>query len=153
MTLLPPFRRTSLYNKPWFIQPILTNRPTRFFQFLCCHNLCSLLLSPVSDYFLRMNVDKALALEINANRAWLSDSLCYEACCPFLPSSHTFSEQEKSSWGSCFLPDWADPAKHESCVSTNHTPIITRQVIWHHGYTLTSYRHKTGAYRDYCPVQ
>lgn len=96
MTLLPLFRRTSLYNKPWFIQPILPNRPTRFFQFLCCHNLCSLLLSPVSDYFLRMNVDKALALEINANRAWLSDSLCYEACCPsFLP--HTLSLNRKKA--------------------------------------------------------
>lgn len=73
-----------------------------------------------------MNVDKALALEINANRAWLSDSLCYEACSPFRPSSHTFREQEKSSRGSCFLPDWADPAKRESCVSTNHTAIITQ---------------------------
>lgn len=41
----------------------LTNRRMCFFQFPCCRDLRSFPVSPVPDCFLRMDMDKALALE------------------------------------------------------------------------------------------
>lgn len=131
MTLLPLLRRTSLYNKPRFIQPIFTNRPTCFFFFsffaviifVCSPSLMYLIIS-----LEWMQTKLWLCRSKTTRRIWacLSDSLRYEACCPLLPSSYPFPGQEKSSWGSCFPPDWADPAKRERCVSANHTSIINQ---------------------------
>lgn len=83
---------------------------------------------------------------------WVTACVMKPAVLSVLP--HTLSLNRKKApeaAASCLIELTLPSVKAVFLLTT--PPLLPRQVIWHHGYTLTSYRHKTGAYRLLsCPI-